>query len=62
MVEQYFTPEQLAQKLNFPKQTIWRWIRLGKIKAVCISNHSYRIAESEIKRFIEESEKNQVTK
>lgn len=50
-MEQYFTVQEVANMLQVTKRTIWEWIRKDKLVAVCLSNHNYRITESDLKAF-----------
>jgi excisionase family DNA binding protein len=48
MPETYLTPEQVADRLQVNKMTIYRWLRTGKLKASLLSRKTYRIAESDL--------------
>ena len=60
-MEQYFTVQEVAEMLQVKKRTIWEWIRNDKLVAVCLSNHNYRITESDLKSFMN-SKKSKVKK
>lgn len=46
------TVKQAAQWLQVNEETVWRWIRKGKMKAVRLPSGRLRIEESEIRRMI----------
>jgi excisionase family DNA binding protein len=50
-IEQFYTPEEIADSLKLNIITIYRYIRSKKIKAYKISN-TYRIDEKTFKEFI----------
>lgn len=51
--QDYMTAEELADRLHVHLETVRRWCRLRKIKAVRIGR-GYRISESEYQRILEE--------
>lgn len=53
-MDNYYTPQEIADRLKVNKMTVYKWIREGKLKAVKIGD-LWRIAESELERFIKES-------
>jgi len=52
LMDNYYTPQQVAEKLQINIRTVYKWIREGKLKAIKVGD-LWRISESEIKRFIE---------
>lgn len=50
-MQEYFTPDEISQKLKIGVRTIYRWIREGKLQAVKIG-HFWRIPESELIRLL----------
>jgi excisionase family DNA binding protein len=50
-MEEFYTPQEVAQKLKIDLSTVYRWIREGQLKAVKIG-HFWRISESELKRLL----------
>jgi excisionase family DNA binding protein len=52
--DRYWTPKQIADRLQVDVHTINRWIREGKLKAIRLGKQ-YRIPDSEIRAFIERS-------
>jgi excisionase family DNA binding protein len=54
VLDNYYTPQEVADKLKVNIRTIYRWIREGKLKAVKIGD-LWRISESELERFIKDS-------
>lgn len=53
-MQEYFTPDEISQKLKINVRTVYRWIREGKLKAIKIG-HFWRIAESELRSLLEEN-------
>jgi excisionase family DNA binding protein len=51
-VEQYYTPQEVADSLKINLRTIYRWIREGKLNAVKVGE-LWRISETELKRLLE---------
>lgn len=47
-------PKEAAELLNVSRQTIWVWIRKGKIKALKLPSGQYRIPDSEIVKILQE--------
>lgn len=50
-MEDFLTPQQISAKLQITSQTVWRWIRNKKLKAVRIGK-GYRISEKELVNFL----------
>ena len=48
--ETYFTPAEAAVKMRLKKETVWKWIRVGKIKAA--GGHRRLIPASEVANFL----------
>jgi len=48
----YLTPEQVAAKLDLNIETIYRWLRIRKIRASRISQKAWRISERELASFM----------
>ncbi|MGB9825529.1 MAG: helix-turn-helix domain-containing protein [Desulfofundulus sp.] len=51
-MENYFTPQEISEKLKVDIRTVYRWIREGRLKAVKIG-HFWRISESELNRLLQ---------
>lgn len=47
-MDKLYTPEEVAELLKVSRETVYNWLRSGKLKAVKIS-HFWRISESELK-------------
>ena len=59
MLEQdrkWFAPNEVAAHFGVTPQTIWVWIRSGKLKAVKINSRNYRI---EIKSIVQLHKQNE---
>ncbi|TYO97034.1 helix-turn-helix domain-containing protein [Desulfallas thermosapovorans] len=52
-MEQYYTPQEVADSLKINLRTIYRWIREGKLNAVKVGE-LWRISESELNRLLGE--------
>ena len=48
----YITPEQAAERLQLGVETVYRWLRSGKIRGNRISHKAWRISERELAGFI----------
>ena len=55
--EKLLTPEEVAEYLKVPVQTIWRWCRNGDLPALKVGKY-WRIPENEFGDFIQ-SKRNQ---
>jgi len=52
---EYYTPEQVAEKLQLSVRTIWKYLREGKLPASKIAR-GYRISEEQLDRFMKSLE------
>ena len=52
--ERLFKLDEVAEKLGQHVNTIRRKVREGKIKAIAISKRDYRIAESDLSKYLSE--------
>jgi len=56
VVEKLYTPGQVAETLGLSIRTVREWLRQGKLKGVKIgSRGDWRVPESELDKFIEQS-------
>jgi|LFRM01.1.fsa_nt_gb excisionase family DNA binding protein len=53
----YYTPEQVAEKLQISVRTVWKYIREGHMPASKIGR-GYRISEEQLERFMQSQEIN----
>jgi acetyl-CoA synthetase len=51
-MENYFTPQEVADKLKLNVRTLYKWIREGKLNAVKLGD-VWRIPESALREFID---------
>ncbi|MDD2212171.1 MAG: helix-turn-helix domain-containing protein [Syntrophomonadaceae bacterium] len=51
----YYTPEQVAEKLQLSIHTIWKYLRAGKLPASKIAR-GYRVSEEQLDRFMKSLE------
>jgi len=47
----YYTCQQIAEKFNVKRRTVWSWIRSGKLPAIRLGEQ-YRVSEEDLQRFI----------
>jgi excisionase family DNA binding protein len=52
------TVQEVADKLKVRRNTVYRWIRAGKLKALKISGGTVRIDEADLEEFIKGGNKN----
>jgi len=46
------TPKQVANKLGVSEYTIWRYIKVGKLKAIKLTKRNFRIEEKDLIQFL----------
>jgi excisionase family DNA binding protein len=46
--DKFYTVEQAAERLQVHDNTIYRWIRLGLLRAHKLGQREYRIAEADL--------------
>ena len=51
-MEKLYTCEEVAEIFKVETDTVYSWIRTGRLKKIELSYHNYRISESEINRFL----------
>jgi excisionase family DNA binding protein len=56
MEETYYTTDEIAEKLKVNRRTVQRWIAAGTLRAYRLAAQagSVRVAESDLKKFLEE--------
>ena len=54
VAEQWLSPEQIAARLNVSRATVLRLIKDGKLQVVKLSPQTWRVAPSELERFLSE--------
>lgn len=52
----YFTPEEVAEQLRVKRETVYTWLRKGKLKGMKFGD-LWRIDEADLQKFIEEAKK-----
>jgi excisionase family DNA binding protein len=55
--ELYLTPEQVADKLQLAVETVYRWLRRGKLRGTQMSPKAWRISENDLTSFMTERTK-----
>lgn len=48
----YLTPEQAAERLQVVVETVYRWLREGKLRGSKLSRKMWRIAEPDLNDFM----------
>ena len=56
MTERMLPLSEVEQLLSLTRWSLWGWIRAGKLIAAKQPNGHYRVAESEIRRILNERE------
>lgn len=51
---EFYTPQEVSQKLRLNVNTVYEYIRMGKLRAARFGNR-YRITEEDIQRFVEQT-------
>jgi excisionase family DNA binding protein len=51
------SPREFAERFGLHIETVYRWIRDGRIKATCIGPRFWRIRPSEVERFLNEPQR-----
>jgi len=44
--------EQVAERLGVCRESVWRYIRKGKLKAIKLSARNFRVAEKDLNYFL----------
>ena len=57
MEEQWYTVEEVAERVKVSQETVRRWIRRGRLQAVLLGGTrlGYRITQSDLQRFLQGS-------
>ena len=48
---EYLTVEEVAAKLKIESETVYRWLRSGKLKGTKLAESSWRISSEELAKF-----------
>lgn len=51
MIKELFTCKEVAARYNVSEDTVWRWIRTGRLNAVEINSRNYRITMESLEAF-----------
>lgn len=52
--ERFFSVMEVSKRLNFCYNTVWGWVKKGKLKSYCF-NGGYRITERDLDDFVKKS-------
>lgn len=55
-MDELLTTEDIAKELKYHIETVRKWIREGRLKAMRINKKEYRVKRSELERFLEEKQ------
>ena len=55
-MERYYTPEEIAKLLKVSRETVYNWLRAGKLKGPNVFNF-WRVSESELNRLLKGEKK-----
>jgi len=50
--KEYFTTDEVAERLKVDKETVLRWIRAKRLKAMRLGSKMYRISPTDLTDFI----------
>jgi len=50
-MEKMLTAQDVAKYYGVSVESVWRWIRTGRLPAVSLTKRSYRIRQSDLKTF-----------
>ena len=53
---EYFTPEQVTNRLQVSKATVLRWLRGGKLSGARIGHRTWRIRQEALEGFLSNNE------
>lgn len=51
-MDEFYTPQEVADKLKVNIRTLYRWIREGKLKAIKVGE-LWRISETELNKLLQ---------
>ena len=54
-MEMLYTPQEVAEKLKLSKYTVYSLIKSGSLDAIRIGKRMYRIKDSDLRRFMDET-------
>jgi excisionase family DNA binding protein len=52
----YLTPEQVADRLQVVVETVYRWLRTGKLRGSRLGRKTWRVAEPDLNDFMKGSQ------
>jgi excisionase family DNA binding protein len=52
MAQAYLTPDQVAEKLQLCTESVYRLLRSGKLRGAHVSRKCWRVADTEVERFM----------
>ena len=55
-MDKFYTTDEIAETLKINPQTVMRYIREGKLKALKIGNYKYRVSEKDFQDYLKSLE------
>lgn len=52
-MEKFYTVKEVAERFAVKPNTVWGWVRAGKLQAMAINSRNIRISEKAIQDFLE---------
>ena len=50
-MEKMLTPQEVAERYNVSVESVWRWIRVGRLPAMRLTKRNYRIRSADLEAF-----------
>jgi len=50
-MEKMLTPQDVAERYSVSIESVWRWIRNGRLPAISLTKRSYRIRPADLEAF-----------
>lgn len=57
LITVYMTPEQVAVRMQVTRETVYRWLRRGRLNGSRISRNMWRVTEDQLVEFLKGGEK-----
>jgi excisionase family DNA binding protein len=50
-MEKMLTAQEVAERYNVKVESVWRWIRSGRLPAISLTKRNYRIRPADLEAF-----------
>jgi len=50
-MEKMYTAQEVAERYNVTVESVWRWIRIGRLPAMRLTKRNYRIRPADLEVF-----------